>query len=418
MRSLARVSSYLCPSVPICGECRLFSVSLYLCVDLRPMHIRDRQIGPDHPPYVIAEIGVNHDGSVDRAIELTDAAADADADAVKLQLFRTDLLMSKAAKLAAYQKAAGETDPLAMLRRLELSIEQMAPVVERAHARGIHAIVTVFSVALVAEAETLPWDAYKSASPDLVNKPLLDAMAATGKPMIVSTGASTMEEVQRTAAWLGDARDRLALLHCVSSYPAPDTALGGIGALAAALDQPVGYSDHSPEVDTGYEAVGLGACLLEKHVTYDRLATGPDHASSCVVYGELARYIECARQGVELRRAVRAVQADDAGFRVSVPARPGEIGVAEMLDAWRLSEIPRTKAVLDCERDVRLVSRQSLTTTRALPAGHTLTADDLTIKRPGTGIAPWRVEEAVGRRLARAVEADMPLVREDIANLK
>lgn len=342
------------------------------------MQIGDRQIGSGAPPYVIAEIGVNHDGSAGRALELTEAAAGAGADAVKLQMFRTDLLMSRAAKLAAYQAAAGETDAVEMLRRLELSAGEMGRVVERAHALGMHAIVTVFSVALVGVAERLGWDAYKSASPDIVNRPLLEAMAATGSPLIVSTGASTMEEVARAVAWLERARDRLALLQCVSSYPAPEGALEGIGAIRAATGLPTGYSDHTPGTDSGARAVERGAALLEKHLTYDRRAQGPDHAAS-LEPGEFARYVELAR-GAEPRAA--------------------ESGV---------------KRVLECERDVREVSRQSVTTRRALRGGHVLTREDLTIKRPGTGLAPWRVDEVVGRVLARDVEEDVPLVERDLA---
>ena len=347
------------------------------------MNIRDRQIGPDHTPYVIAEIGVNHDGLVERALELTDAAADAGADAVKLQLFRTDLLMGRAAKLAAYQASAGEIDPLAMLRRLEMSIGEMGRVVERAHDRGIHAIVTVFSVGLVAEAETLAWDAYKSASPDIIHRPLLEAMAATGRPLIVSTGASTLDEVARAAGWLTGARERLALLQCVSSYPAPAGALDGIGAIARATGLPTGYSDHTPGIDAGAEAVRHGACLLEKHLTYDRHAAGPDHAAS-LEPEQFARYVEAARSG-----PIGAVGATGAAG--------GE------------------KRVLDCERDVREVSRQSLTTVRDLPAGHVLQPGDLTIKRPGTGIEPWRMGEVLGRSLGRSVGGDVPLVEGDLA---
>ncbi|MBK7406489.1 MAG: N-acetylneuraminate synthase family protein [Phycisphaerales bacterium] len=270
------------------------------------MRIRDRQIGQDAPPYVIAEIGVNHDGSVERAIELVEAADSAGADAVKLQLFRTDLLMSGASKLAAYQAAAGETDPIEMLRRLELSAAQMRPVMERAHDLGLHAIVTVFSVDLVAEAERVVdacggWDAYKSASPDIINRPLLEAMAATGRPLIVSTGASTMEEVRRAVGWLGSARDRLALLQCVSSYPVPEgqDGLGGIGALREAFpDIPVGYSDHTDRVETSGLAVACGASLLEKHLTYDKTADGPDHLASAT-REELCEYVRCARLGAD-----------------------------------------------------------------------------------------------------------------------
>jgi N,N'-diacetyllegionaminate synthase len=343
------------------------------------MHIGACQIGVDGAPYVIAEIGVNHDGSVGRALELTDAAAGAGADAVKLQLFETDRLMGRAAKLAAYQRAAGETDPVAMLRRLELSIEEMEAVVERAHGLGVHAIVTVFSVELVGVAERVGWDAYKSASPDIVNRPLLEAMAATGKPLIVSTGASTMEEVSRAVGWLGGARERLALLQCVSCYPAPSSALSGISALARETGLPVGYSDHTPGVESGGAAVEAGACVLEKHLTYDVGAVGPDHGAS-LAPGDFGAYVARAR---------RASRGGEAG--------PGE------------------KVVLDCERDVREVSRQSLTTTRALAAGHVLGREDLAIKRPGVGIEPWRLGEVLGRRLARGVEADMPVRESDLA---
>ena len=246
------------------------------------MMIGDRHIGREHPPYIIAELGVNHDGSVERALEMTDAAAEAGADAIKLQLFRAEMLMSRASRLAGYQAAAGEHDPVEMLRRLELSIEQMATVVQHAHEHGLHAMVTVFSLPLVDIAAQLEWDAFKTASPDIIHRPLLEALMATGKPMIVSTGASTMEEVRRAAAWLAPASSRTAFLQCVSSYPTrdEDSSFGGIGALRDALGAVVGYSDHTPRIDSGAEAVQHGACILEKHLTWNRSAAGPDHAAS------------------------------------------------------------------------------------------------------------------------------------------
>ncbi len=347
------------------------------------MNIGTRQIGQGHPPYVIAEIGVNHDGEVERALMLTDKAADAGADAVKLQYFETDRLMSSAAKLAAYQKAAGETDPVAMLRRLELSLDEMAMVVNRAHERGIHAIVTVFSVELVDRAERLGWDAYKTASPDIVHRPLLERLMATAKPMIVSTGASTLEEVVRTVGardgdgWLAEARDRLVVLQCVSSYPAPEAALGGILAIHEATQLPTGYSDHAPMASTGGEAVVHGACVLEKHLTDDKGRSGPDHATSAEP-SELADY--CA-------------QAKTASLRAHAEG---------------------DKRVLGCERDVRTVSRQSLVTRYPLMAGHVVSEDDLTFKRPGTGILPFERGRVVGRVVAREVDADVPMMWDDL----
>lgn len=350
------------------------------------MKIADRQIGPGHPVYIIAEVGVNHDGSVDRAMQLVDAAAAAGADAVKLQLFKADMLMSKAARLARYQADAGERDPIEMLRRLELSAEQMAPVIKHAHSRGIHAIVTVFSLPLVAGAACQPWDAFKTASPDVVHRPLLDALAATGKPMIVSTGAATAMEVQRAVEWLSPVAraGRLALLQCVSCYPTrpADAALEAMGDLATMFDGPVGYSDHTSIVETAVKAVLLGATILEKHITLDRSLTGPDHAAS-LEPAALRRYVH------EARRAQR-IASENPDYCAKL------LGVAAQ----------GTKLVLPCEHDVRAVSRQSIVAARDLPAGHSLTPDDLAFKRPGTGLLPFQLPEVLGRRTKSPIEAD------------
>jgi N,N'-diacetyllegionaminate synthase len=357
------------------------------------MRIADRHLGPGHEPYVIAELGVNHDGSVDKAVALVEAAARAGVDAIKLQLFRAEWLMGSAARLAAYQAAAGERDPVEMLRRLELSVHQMGPVVQRARARGLHALVTVFSLPLVVEAELLPWDGYKTASPDIVHRPLLEALARTGKPVVISTGAAELAEVGRALAWLDEAGagpDRTAVLQCVSAYPTPreSAELGGIASLCAIWPGVVGYSDHTAETDTGGLAVGLGATVLEKHLTLDRTASGPDHAASLDEAG-MAEYVRQARQ------AAAALRAGEGLNRPTEPL-PG-------------------KRVLDRERDVRAVSRQSITTTRDLPAGHVLRAEDVTFKRPGTGLLPFELPRALGRPLARAIAADMPIMAEDLA---
>jgi N,N'-diacetyllegionaminate synthase len=361
------------------------------------MLIGTRAIGPDDPPYIIAEIGVNHDGSPGRALDLTRLAARAGADAVKFQFFEAHRLMSRAAALASYQRRAGERDPLGMLRRLELTIDALAPCVAEAHRLGVHAIVSVFSVELVAIARGLPWDAYKTASPDIINRPLLEALADTGMPLIVSTGAGTIAEVERAVGWLAGARGRLALMQCVSAYPTPAdaAAIGGMDALNRAFPGgPVGYSDHTVEVDTGAVAVaapvfGRGACLLEKHFTDDRGGKGPDHAAS-LDPDAFARYAALARGAFAGR---------------------GSPGHGPPLD--RIG--PLEKAVLPVEEDVRRVSRQSLTTTRDLPAGHVLARPDLTIKRPGTGLPPYELASVLGRRLSRAVTADMPLNGSDLA---
>jgi N-acetylneuraminate synthase/N,N'-diacetyllegionaminate synthase len=355
------------------------------------MKIAERFIGPGHAPYVIAELGVNHDGSARRALALVDAAADAGADAVKVQWFEARRLLSAAAGLAAYQRAAGEQDPLDMLRRLELAPDAMPAVVDRAHARGLHAIVTVFNLELVANADRLPWDAYKSASPDIINRPLLGALAATGRPLIVSTGAADLAEIAVAADWLRHAADRLVLLHCVSCYPAPAewASLPAMSDLARLGGAPIGYSDHTAEVDTGALAVTQGACVLEKHLTYDRAARGPDHAAS-LDPDQLAEYVRLARA------------AHRGHFRAD-PADP------------RL-RIGR-KQVLPVEEDVRTTSRQSVTAARPIRAGQRIQRADLTIKRPGIGLPPRMLDQVVGMTAARDIRADQPLCPADLAGL-
>jgi len=359
------------------------------------MQIGSRTIGTRHPPYVIAEIGVNHDGSPARALELVDAAAEADVDAIKLQYFEAARLLSRSSRLAEYQRAAGEQDPVRMLNRLELDPDSLRRVVRRAHHYGLHAIVTIFNHELVPEAETLRCDAYKTASPDIVNKPLLDAVSTTAKPVVVSTGASTLEEVRRAVRWL-DGHEQVAILQCVSSYPTPRerAALGGIVALAREFSVPVGYSDHTTDLDMGALAVGLGASILEKHLTYDTTAPGPDHAASLDPAG-LREYVRLARNAYRLRDGSNAL---NSGF-----------------DSERKPEIgPIEKVVLDIEQEVRDVSRQSLATVRELAPGDVIGSGDVTTKRPGSGIEPFELDRIVGRTVIRPLDKGSTLRWDDL----
>lgn len=386
------------------------------------MNIGRQPVGPGHPVYIIAEIGVNHDGSIDRALKLVDAAADAGADAVKTQYFRADDLMSRAAKLAAYQSAAGESDPIDMLRRLELSLDDMARVIEHAHARNLHAIVTPFTLEHVPAVAQLPWDAFKSASPDIINWPLLRALASTGRPMIVSTGAATRAEVASTFdAFLDRYMHETALLQCVSCYPTPRENAAIAAMLDIDLGDVVGYSDHTNDLDIGALAVRIGASILEKHLTYNRTATGPDHAASLDPQGftEYVRLARQASQDANTRHATNellAKQPRGSASQALLTDLSREKHEAEVREALASDPAygPPEKRVLQCEQDVRTVSRQSLTTTRELPAGHRITRDDLTIKRPGTGIEPFRLDEAIDQTTTRPVEADTPLVDDDL----
>jgi len=344
------------------------------------LRIGPHNIGWDENPFIIAEIGVNHDGNPAQALALVEAAARAGASAVKFQYFEARRLLSGASRLADYQRHSGETEPQHMLRRLELSLDALASASALARDRGLAAIVTVFSTELVRSAQTLEWDAYKAASPDIVNHPLLRAMHATSRPLIVSTGAATAEEIGCALTDYGH-----AALHCVSAYPTPEgqAQLGGIDALSRLIDRmgrssiEVGYSDHTGAVDTGALAVAAGACILEKHLTYDRSASGPDHAAS-VDESEFAQYVRLAQRARRMR---------------------GE----------------REVVVQAIEENVRTVSRQSLVAVHDLPAGRVIRAEDLTIKRPGTGIGPKHLGVVIGRRMARNVGADQPISWKDLA---
>lgn len=327
---------------------------------------------------VIAEIGVNHDGNPATAVELIRAAAHAGADAVKFQLFRPAELLSADAALAGYQagRAASARD---LLDPLSLAPETLARLRDAAHTAGLAFAVTPFSVTDAADLARLGVDAVKIASPDAVNPPLLEAAAGLGCPLWVSTGTCRDDELD-DAARHAAATPGGALLQCVSAYPTPDhaAALGGIAALRQRFGHlPVGYSDHTADEDTGALAVAAGACLLEKHLTHDPTAPGPDHAVS-LDPDALGRYIAAAR-----RAAVR-------------------LG-------------PTTKTCQRIEQDVRTVSRQSLCATRDLPAGHQLVAGDLTVKRPGTGLPAVAYRTTLGRTLSRPVTANHLLVPADLA---
>lgn len=343
----------------------------------RPLFLGGREVGAGRSPFVIAEIGVNHDGSPDRARELVRAARAAGADAAKFQMFDAGMLLSQDAILAGYQRERGARDPRELLDALALAPDALGDLCGECLHVGLVPIVTVFSLPLVEVARAQGWHAFKTASPDLANRPLLQALAACGRPMIVSTGAATQDEVARAAEWLGDVRE-LAFLQCVSSYPARDerAAIGAMHDVARLTGRVVGYSDHTQAIDAGALAVAAGASILEKHLTYDRGAHGPDHAASLDPVG-FGAYVALARRA------------------------------ARMLGG-------HAKELYDAERDVRRVSRQSLVAARDLPAGHLVAPEDLCVKRPGTGICASRRDDVVGRRLARAVEADRVLVEADV----
>ena len=334
-----------------------------LCID-------GRKVGPGRPTFVIAEIGVNHDGCARRAVELVTVAAASGADAVKLQLFRADRLVHPSAGFAEYQRErVGDDTPAAMLGRYELGEDDVAQIVTAARELNVVPLATPFSPDDVDVVERLGLRAVKIASPDLVNRPLLARAARLGRPLLLSTGAATMEEVERAARWLRGWGTEFALLHCVSGYPVrPEEAnLCWINELAQRFAVPVGYSDHTTLASTGALAAAAGAAVVEKHLTHDRAADGPDHAASADPQ-QFAKYVRRIREADVLRGK-------------------------------------RGKRVLDVELDVRVASRQSLVLRRALRGGELVAEADLTAQRPGKGVSPAMIGDVVGRAALRSLPA-------------
>lgn len=342
--------------------------------------VAQRIIGERQPTFIVAEAGVNHDGDAAKAQQLVAAAAEAGADAIKFQVFQAATIATATASTAGYQRASGGGSQQAMLKKLELADDALALVADATRHYDLPLIVTPFAISDVKRVERLPLAALKIASPDIVNFPLLQAVAATGKPLIVSTGTADPEEVDAAVACLSEhnALHRTVFLHCVSSYPTPLEAANvrAIGALRQLTRRPVGYSDHTSDVRTGGWAVAAGACALEKHFTLDQGARGPDHA--------LSLSPDLFRQYVTQVRAVEAALGT------------GVIGCS------------------DIEREVRMVSRKSVVAACDIAPNTRVTAEMVTTKRPGNGLAPGELPKIIGRLTSRPIVADTMLTWEDL----
>jgi N-acetylneuraminate synthase len=323
--------------------------------------------------FIIAEAGVNHNGSLDLALRLVDAAKASGANAVKFQTFRADLLATRSAHKAPYQE---RTTPNAesqfeMLQRLELDAAAHQGLIDHCRRVGIQFLSSPFDAESADLLATMNMPLYKVPSGEITNLPFLQHLAGKGQPVILSTGMSTLGEVEEAVNVLrtGGAK-QLTLLHCVTEYPAPyaEVNLRAMLTLKLAFGLPVGYSDHTPGIDIAIAAVALGAEVIEKHFTLDRSLPGPDHAASL--------------EPVELQQMVEAIRHVEAALGTGI------------------------KAPAPCELPNLPVARKSVVAARALPKGHELAAGDLDIKRPGSGLAPKLLPALIGRTLRTGVAKD------------
>jgi len=339
----------------------------------RVFGIGERRIGRGAPVFIVAEAGVNHNGDPALARRLVDAAAECGADAVKFQTFTVDTLLIREAPKAGYQvetTGAGESQR-EMLARLELGIDRLAELRDRAAKRGLIFFSAPFDEASADALETLDVALFKVPSGEITNLPLLRHVAAKGRPIILSTGMADLVEVEEAVAAIREAGDPpLALLHCLSAYPAPagEVNLRALDSLATCFGCPVGFSDHTLGLEIAVAAAARGAAIIEKHLTLDKTLPGPDHRASLDV-AEFSAMV----------RAIRSVEsALGDGIKRSMPS----------------------------EADTRCVARKSLVAARALKAGERIAMADLASKRPGTGISPAELPRVLGLRLTRDVAAD------------
>lgn len=340
-----------------------------------------QQIGAGRT-FVIAEAGVNHNGDPALAHRLIDAALDAGADAIKFQTFCPEEVVSVAAPKAAYQRAMNSTaeSQLEMLQKLALEEQTFANLARHAKERGIAFLSTPFDLKSLEILRRLGLPGFKIASGEVTNLPFLRAVAATGRPSILSTGMCRLGEVERAVETLAQAgAPALAVLHCVSNYPADpaDANLRAMGTLAAAFAVPVGYSDHTPGIDIALAAVALGASVIEKHLTLDRKMSGPDHLAS-LDPSEFTRLVASTRR-------IEAALGD--GIKT-----------------------PRA-----AEADTRRIARRSLFLRAPVKAQEAIRAEALVALRPGTGIGAEYFDAVAGRVAAHDLAAGAMLAWSDLA---
>ncbi len=333
-------------------------------------------IAPPHKRvYVIAEAGVNHNGSLATALEMVDAAARAGADAVKFQTFVADSLVAADAPKAAYQLDTTSQDEsqLEMIRRLELGEDAHVALIERARARGIDFLSAPFDPSSADMLARLGLSEMKLPSGAVTDLPLLRRVGSLGVRVILSTGMATLAEVAAAIDALvtaGTAKNRITALHCTTEYPTPlaDVNLRAMCTLAEELEIEVGYSDHTMGIAVPIAATALGARVIEKHFTLDRAMEGPDHRAS-LEPDELTAMVS----------AIRVVE-EALGSPEKKPA-PGEIENAR-------------------------AARTSIVAARSIVSGEIFTDDNLTTKRPGTGMSPMLWDDVVGKRAPRDFARD------------
>ncbi|WP_439409362.1 N-acetylneuraminate synthase family protein [Bradyrhizobium sp. DASA03076] len=342
------------------------------------IRIGDRLVGDGAPCYVIAEVGNNHNGDFDRAIALIDAAIAAGADCAKFQMRKLDEVY-RASSLSGKDDDLAVEYTLDLLRRFELTTEQQKKIADYCASKGIEYLCTPWDARSVAVLEGFGVSAYKVASADLTNLPLLAKLAATGKTLIVSTGMSTTEEIKTAASFLDERKAGYVLLHCQSTYPA---ALHNIHLrfmeTLREIHPLVGYSGHERGTAVSTAAVALGAAVIERHITLDREMEGPDHAASL--------------EPEEFKALVTGIREVEAARGEKLAERA--LSQGELINRENLAK--------------------SLVAARDIEPGTVISDDDIAVKSPGQGLSPLKMPALIGKTLKRRMAADDYFFQNDL----
>lgn len=322
--------------------------------------------------YIIAEAGVNHNGSFELACKLVDAAKDAGVDCIKFQTFKSSKLVSHNAQKAEYQKdTTGEGSQVDMLKKLELSYEEFVALKDYCDKVGICFLSTPFDFDSIEFLNSIDMPFWKIPSGEVTDYPYLVALARTGKPVVMSTGMCEMDEIEAAIKVLKDnGTNDIKLLHCNTEYPTPfeDVNLKAMQAMRDAFDLEVGYSDHTKGIEVPVAAVALGATIIEKHFTLDRNMEGPDHKAS-LEPNELKAMVS------SIRHIEKALGSGD-------------------------------KTPSQSEKKNITVARKSIVAKIDIKMGDVLTEDNITVKRPGTGISPMKWHKVIGTKAVRDFQED------------
>lgn len=343
------------------------------------MKIDNKRIGDKQACFIIAEAGVNHNGDIKLAKKMVDTAKAAGCDAVKFQTFKAKDLVTDDAKLADYQlKNTKKKIQLDMLKSLELNEEDFYKLRKYCNKKNIIFLSTPHSDDVLDFLNPLI-KAYKIASGDLTNLPFLKKIAQKNKPIILSTGMSTLKEVKTAVRTIKKYNNRLVLLHCTTSYPCPlrDVNLKVMLTLKKEFDLPIGYSDHTNDIFVSPIAVALGACVIEKHFTLDKQLEGPDHKAS-LNPEELSLMVENIRKVEQLMGSEK-------------------------------------KRPTGTEKEIMKVARKSIVAGLEIDKGKKISSGMLTVKRPGIGISPNLLNKIIGKKANRNIKKDSLIKFKDLS---